>query len=253
MSTIDPYSFLICSFVSETKLAEAQRAVKNASAAFGFKCLRVDEIPHNKLIIEQIYDGIARASFVIADITGNRPNCYYEVGYADALKRPLIPIIRKGTRAHFDLGGRNLIQYENGENLQRLLKERILGTVLSSRGPLDDEDPHKGRFGRSAFVNGYLATGLMEIDLEGREYFKVHLTVRSINRRRPLSGWVTFHLHPTITPKKVRKVQSKNGVAECEFWSYGAFTVGVKVHKTETELELDLRDLPGSTDDFKAL
>ena len=51
---------------------------------------------------------------VIADITPNNPNVYYEVGYADALNKPLILIAdRKEGLKPFDVRAYRTIFYEN--------------------------------------------------------------------------------------------------------------------------------------------
>lgn len=43
-----------------------------------------------QLINWRITDGIDRSLFVIADLTEDKPNCYFEVGYAVAKKKQII-------------------------------------------------------------------------------------------------------------------------------------------------------------------
>lgn len=52
--------------------------VKNA----GYTCVRVDKQPYNYKISEQIRNGIEESAVVIVDLTDDRPNCYFEAGYA---------------------------------------------------------------------------------------------------------------------------------------------------------------------------
>ena len=51
----------------------------------------------------QIFSGIHESTLVIADITGGRPNCLIELGYALALGRQLIVTAKKGTGPPFDI------------------------------------------------------------------------------------------------------------------------------------------------------
>lgn len=39
----------------------------------------------------------------MADLTDAKPNCYYEIGYAHALGKPVIIIAKEGTARHFDI------------------------------------------------------------------------------------------------------------------------------------------------------
>lgn len=69
------------------------------------------------------------AKFIVADLTGQRPNCYYEVGFAHALEKEVIHVIHEDHPIRFDIKDYNFIVYRNVAELERRLKERIFGTV----------------------------------------------------------------------------------------------------------------------------
>jgi hypothetical protein len=73
----------------------------------------------------QILDAIASSEVVLCDLSGERPNCYYETGFADALGRTLILTIRKGEARHFDIAGRRFIFWETEQELRTQLRERL--------------------------------------------------------------------------------------------------------------------------------
>lgn len=50
----------------------------------------------------EIFTGIHRARLVVVDLTGMRPNCTMELGYALARRRRIVISARKGTRLIFD-------------------------------------------------------------------------------------------------------------------------------------------------------
>jgi hypothetical protein len=97
----------------------------------GFKCLRADELEHNRGILAAIYEQINAAHIIIADMTGRNPNVYYEVGYAHALGKDVILLAQGANELPFDLQGFNHIVYQGRITL---LKEKLaqrLKTLLS--------------------------------------------------------------------------------------------------------------------------
>ena len=50
----------------------------------------------------EIFEGIHRAGLVVVDLTGNRPNCLMELGYALARERRLVLSAERGTQLAFD-------------------------------------------------------------------------------------------------------------------------------------------------------
>jgi hypothetical protein len=73
--------------------------------------IRIDKEHPLDDIVGRIKSEIQRAHFVIADLTDERPSCYFEAGYSEALGRPTIyvasseSVLSPGhqTRIHFDI------------------------------------------------------------------------------------------------------------------------------------------------------
>lgn len=115
------------------ELVDVHQAVKEVFAEFGIKGLRADEIQHQDKITDLILNRIAESELLFADLTGERPNVYYEVGYAHALgKRPIL-YRRVGTALHFDLSIHNVPEYENVTQLRDLLRQRLEAITGSVR------------------------------------------------------------------------------------------------------------------------
>lgn len=88
--------------------------LKPAIQSAGLEPYRVDEDPSASIPIETIEEGIKASAAVLADITENNPNVWFEVGYAIAAGKEVVFICSddRDTQFPFDVQHRNIIQYE---------------------------------------------------------------------------------------------------------------------------------------------
>jgi len=100
--------------------------IKPTSEDFNLECIRADDMYTNGLIIEDISRSIREAYIVIADVTPDNPNVYYEVGYAHGIGKPVILLCdRKREKLPFDVSGMRTIFYDNSIAGKSVVEERL--------------------------------------------------------------------------------------------------------------------------------
>lgn len=127
------YVFVIMSYNPD--LNDAARAFKEVCEEYGFNGERMDrEVRGGAFeITEAITNAIRDCAFTIVDVTENRPNVYYELGYARALKKPVILTAKKGTDVHFDIKGLKRIEWTGFLDLRDQLRP-VVETLAADFG-----------------------------------------------------------------------------------------------------------------------
>lgn len=122
-------SFFICPMDNNEVNHNYEYVIKPLVKQYQFDIHKVDEISHTRETTGVILEAVARCKFVIADLTEARPNCYYELGYAHALRKPAIILAKKGTPRHFDISTYKWNYWESYTDLKQLLEKELHGLM----------------------------------------------------------------------------------------------------------------------------
>ncbi|CAN2041436.1 TIR domain-containing protein [Candidatus Magnetomoraceae bacterium gMMP-15] len=118
-------AFVVMQFTDEYDTLYKE-VIKPTCEEYDFDCIRADDEYKSGLIIEDIVRLIEESSVIIADITPNNPNVFYEVGYAHGLSKPTILLSDKKREVlPFDISGFRTLFYDNTIGGKRLVEERL--------------------------------------------------------------------------------------------------------------------------------
>ena len=108
-----------------------KEAIHPAIIDAGFEPIQMAFLEHNNNIIDEMIACIRRSRFIIAELSFQNQNVYYEAGYAQGLGIPVIYICHEdhADEIMFDTQHTNQIRWSTNEELRVKLRNRILATI----------------------------------------------------------------------------------------------------------------------------
>jgi hypothetical protein len=107
-------------------------AIKRAASRAGdIRCHRLDDSQPGGRIMSRLLDEIGRADLCIADLSGERPNVMWELGYAMAKGKHAILLTQNADELPFDLHDVQRIKYER-DRLVDTLEPRLTASLRDS-------------------------------------------------------------------------------------------------------------------------
>ncbi len=135
-------------------------AIQDTSTELNVKSIRADSITVPGRITAQIVEGIRVARAIVADATGNNPNVMFELGYADALGKPIVVLNQRLSQAPFDLKDWRQIGYslQELEAMKASLRRFLYQVLVKPREGTSWEPPQSADFDPSLYKTGVLPT-----------------------------------------------------------------------------------------------
>lgn len=125
---------VVMSYGVRSDLIDAFDSFQQVCAELGYECERVTEESAGERILPDILAKLERAAFAIVDLTELRPNVFYELGYADGLKKKVVVTAKEGTELPFDVKDIPTIFWDGQKQLKEDLKKRIRAVVKTGIG-----------------------------------------------------------------------------------------------------------------------
>jgi hypothetical protein len=181
-----PFVFVLMPFAEEFSDAY-QLAIRKAAEDAGAYCERIDEQIFADNILARLYNQIAKADLLVADMTGRNANVFYEVGYAHALGKTVVLVTKREEDIPFDLKHYPHVIY--GGSLITLKEE------LSARIAFHLSEPSAERPAPTTQLQFALYRTMLSPDAV------VVVKLPDRNRERDQSFLVTIGIHnPTTVP-----------------------------------------------------
>jgi hypothetical protein len=118
------------------KLKDVYFAIKDECKKLRLNAIRIDDTTGSGFVLRKIYKFIEDAEFIIVDLTDERPNVYYELGYAHGvgnLENEILLIAAEGTTLHFDIAPLSVQFYSSTENLRQIVNSHLKRMIKLTR------------------------------------------------------------------------------------------------------------------------
>jgi nucleoside 2-deoxyribosyltransferase len=177
--------------------------IKESCKDAGTYCERVDEQIFKETILERIYNQIAKADLIIADMTGRNPNVFYEVGYAHALNKPTILLTQNSDDIPFDLKHFPHIVYEKKISI---IREELTKRLIWFKDNVDSTNK-TFKTDIDIYVDDInLANGNVTHEFNFHEYPNFDFTIHNNSSRTYQPGDFQIGIISTDFSKSVTKV-----------------------------------------------
>jgi hypothetical protein len=121
-----PQAFVVMQFNTPEYEALFRDVIAPVCERGGLRVYRADFTKQPGLVISDIVKHLTESTVIIAEVSPVNGNVYYEVGYADALKKPVILVADKTVgQLPFDVRPYRTIFYDNSIGGKRLVEETL--------------------------------------------------------------------------------------------------------------------------------
>ena len=117
--------FVVMSFKESPEYKDLYEAIIEACRTYGYDAKRVDESNDRKRIVPEIMRGIRQCAFVVADVTEEKANVYWELGLANGMNKEIIMVAKKGTTLPFDVNDVPVLFWQSFSEFKQNLARRV--------------------------------------------------------------------------------------------------------------------------------
>ena len=117
--------------------------IKPIAEECGYEAIRADEISKPGIITSQIIQHLLDDDLVIADLTGQNPNVFYELAIRHTVRKPFVQIIQSGEPIPFDIAPTRTIYIDHRDldSVARCKEELIKQIHAAEKDPDKVDSP----------------------------------------------------------------------------------------------------------------
>ena len=223
---IDPrLCFIAMPFRSH--LENVYDAVEQVVKDCGLVCMRADKVTSSVRISQNIQEGIKSARLVIADLTGNNPNVFYEVGMAHAWNKRVILLVQDESIVPFDLKEIRQLTYDPNDLAS--LKERLVPYIINGISTIPK--PWDRRFCPRDWNDAYIKLTSLEApaSVHMDQLINIRLTARNNGPVAAQQGYFSVSFPDGIDDLKITSNVNRKIGQKGDSWSGGTTTLGYPI------------------------
>jgi hypothetical protein len=154
---IDPQSARMLELLYMQWIKPAIESIQwNERPEVRIECHRADKTERSGEIITHIIDQLVTADIVIADLSGQNPNVFYELGVRHAVHNNTILIAQNIKDIPFDLRHLRTIQYNYDPEGMLIFRDRLINAIRAIEKDMDAIDNPVRRYLSDKAVNGLI-------------------------------------------------------------------------------------------------
>jgi len=128
--------------------ASRYEIIKDACTSLGLFAARSDDGAASLVILREIVKRMCEAGYLVFDLTDERPNVYFELGYAFGIgnhAENVLLIAKTGSKIHFDVAPLRVQYFESDDALRSVLATQLGRLVSDSRRQSQDRPAGEAR------------------------------------------------------------------------------------------------------------
>lgn len=178
--------------------------IKPVVEEFGYSLNRADFIKESGMITSQIIDQVVESSLVIADLSDNNPNVFYELAIRHIVQKPYIQMIKSGQKVPFDITSMRTIYFDVNLELAHTAKKELKDQIESiENDKFKPENPITSSINNSLIRK--MLTEIKEIDPDSIS----EIFLESISELRSMMSDIKGEIYSlkvsSIDPKQVNR------------------------------------------------
>lgn len=120
-----PMCFTVMQFTDDFDVLYTD-VIKPVCEQYGYEVIRGDDFHSSGQIMDDITQSIRSAALIIADVTPDNANVFYELGYAHGIGKPTILLSdRRREKLPFDISGFRTLFYDNTIGGKAVVEQRL--------------------------------------------------------------------------------------------------------------------------------